>query len=76
MAIRSTAGFGDLQTLATEGTRLEFRAEGFNLSIKNLRAAKPGDGECVQRFTVGTYNNPGAIGGSSRSMQLGVRFIF
>ncbi|HWT00889.1 MAG TPA: TonB-dependent receptor [Pyrinomonadaceae bacterium] len=61
----------------TEGTRLELRAEAFNVfNHRNFGVPNPVTESAFNGFTVGTYNNPGANTGSSRSMQLGFRFIF
>jgi hypothetical protein len=61
----------------TEGTRLELRAEAFNLlNHRNFGVPNPVTESAYNGFTVGTYNNPGANSGSSRSIQLGLRFLF
>ncbi|HEX8889650.1 MAG TPA: carboxypeptidase regulatory-like domain-containing protein [Pyrinomonadaceae bacterium] len=61
----------------TEKAKLELRAEAFNLlNHRNFGVPNPVTESAFNGFTVGTYNNPGANSGSSRSMQLGVRFIF
>jgi outer membrane receptor protein involved in Fe transport len=61
----------------TEGMRLELRAEAFNLlNHRNFGVPNPLTENAFNGFTVGTYNNPGANTGRSRSMQLGLRFIF
>ena len=61
----------------TEGTKLELRAEAFNvLNHRNFGVPNPVVESAFNGFTVGTYNNPGANTGSSRSIQLGFRFIF
>lgn len=61
----------------TEGTKLEFRAEAFNLlNHRNFGVPNPATESAFNGFTVGTYNNPGANSGSSRSLQLGLRFLF
>jgi outer membrane receptor protein involved in Fe transport len=61
----------------TEATKLELRAEAFNLlNHRNFGVPNPVTESAFNGFTVGTYNNPGANSGSSRSLQLGLRFIF
>jgi outer membrane receptor protein involved in Fe transport len=61
----------------TEGTRLELRAEAFNLlNHRNFGVPNPVTESAFNGFTVGTYNNPGANTGSSRTLQMGLRFIF
>jgi outer membrane receptor protein involved in Fe transport len=61
----------------TEGTKIELRAEAFNLlNHRNFGVPNPVTESAFNGFTVGTYNNPGANSGSSRSLQLGLRFIF
>jgi hypothetical protein len=60
-----------------EGTRLELRAEAFNLlNNRNFGVPNPVTESAFNGFTVGTYNNLGANSGSSRSVQLGFRFVF
>lgn len=61
----------------TENTKLEFRVEAFNLlNRRNYGVPNPVVESAFNGFTVGTYNNPGANNGSSRSLQFGMRFIF
>jgi outer membrane receptor protein involved in Fe transport len=61
----------------TEGTKLEFRVEAFNLlNRRNYGVPNPVTESAFNGFTVGTYNNPGANNGSSRSLQFGLRFLF
>lgn len=61
----------------TEATKLELRAEAFNLlNHRNFGVPNPVTESAFNGFTVGTYNNAGANTGSSRSMQLGLRLIF
>ena len=64
-------------TKLTENTKLEFRAEFFNiLNHRNFGVPDAITEDAATGFTVSSFQNPGFNQGSNRSMRLGLRFIF
>ncbi len=64
-------------TNLTENTKIEFRAEAFNLlNRRNLGVPDPFLEDAFNGFAVSSFQNTGFNNGGNRSMRLGVRFIF
>ncbi|HVF89967.1 MAG TPA: hypothetical protein VNH22_07860, partial [Blastocatellia bacterium] len=61
----------------TENKSLEFRVEAFNvLNHRNFGVPDPLVEDAFNGFAVSTFQNPGQNNGGSRTMRLGVRFLF
>ncbi len=64
-------------TNITENTKLEFRVEAFNLlNRRNFGVPDPVTEDAFVGFTVNSFQNPGFNRGASRTLRLGVRYIF
>jgi hypothetical protein len=64
-------------TKLTEKTKLELRAEFFNiLNHRNFGVPDAITEDAANSFTVSSFQNPSFNTGSNRSMRLGLRFIF
>ena len=64
-------------TNLNERMKLELRLEAFNvLNRRNFGVPDVITEDAFNGFTVGSFQNPGYNTGSSRSVRLGVRFIF
>lgn len=63
-------------TNITENTKIEFRAEAFNIfNHRNFGVPDPITEDASKEFG-GTYGNPGFNNGGSRTLRFGLRFIF
>ena len=64
-------------TNITENTKLEFRAEAFNLlNRRNFGVPDAITEDAFNGFSVSSFQNPGFNGGNKRTWRLGLRFIF
>ncbi len=64
-------------TNITENTKLEFRAEAFNvLNRRNFGVPDAITEDASNTFVVGSFQNPGFNAGDKRTWRLGLRFIF
>ncbi|HEX8284882.1 MAG TPA: carboxypeptidase regulatory-like domain-containing protein [Pyrinomonadaceae bacterium] len=64
-------------TNITENTKLEFRAEAFNIfNHRNFGVPDPITEDASFVTFVGTFQNPGYNNGGARSLRFGLRFIF
>ncbi|HEY0545561.1 MAG TPA: TonB-dependent receptor, partial [Pyrinomonadaceae bacterium] len=64
-------------TNITEKTKLEFRVEGFNLlNHRNFGVPDALTEDASNTFVVSSFQNPGFNNGGSRTLRVGVRFIF
>lgn len=64
-------------TNITENTKIEFRAEAFNLlNRRNFGVPDTITEDAFNGFSVSSFQNPGFNNGGNRSLRLGVRLIF
>ncbi len=64
-------------TNLTENTKIEFRAEAFNLlNRRNFGVPDPFTEDASNGFAVSSFQNPGFNNGGNRSLRFGLRFIF